>query len=244
LDSGFNPLNDAQAVARAHRLGQTRTVTVYRPFVAGTYEETLFQKADRKLGAAMVFRMSNAAAAPAEDALDSLFELRAANLDTAEGSTDGPQQGGPDVLAFISQGFWRSMREDAGLASLPEVAAMITAVSGSAFDAGQLSSEQQTVIAAAMKRLADVRAGAAATSGGDDDAMMSGVSKTRSGGIRVRIHASQTEPGDEFSTRHQPGEVVNEDALPASAVDDLAVDVGVEEDEGTEAGLASPTDDA
>lgn len=228
LDSDFNPLNDAQAVARAHRLGQTRAVRVFRPFVAGTYEEALFSKADRKLGAAMVFRISNAApaqsaaaAAAAEegDPLESLLELRAANLDTGGAAAEGD---GPDLMAFISQGFWRSMREDAGLAALPEVAAMITAVSGSQFDPGQLSGEQQAVVAAAMKRLADVRAATSAAGVEEDDG---GMSKTRSGGVRLRVTAS-ADQDDEFTVaRRQSNEVVNEDELPEAAADDFAVDV-------------------
>ena len=37
-DSDWNPQNDVQAMARCHRIGQTRKVTVYRLLTAGTYE--------------------------------------------------------------------------------------------------------------------------------------------------------------------------------------------------------------
>ena len=39
-DSDWNPQNDVQAMARCHRIGQTRKVTVYRLLTAGTYEAT------------------------------------------------------------------------------------------------------------------------------------------------------------------------------------------------------------
>ncbi|KZO96028.1 hypothetical protein CALVIDRAFT_481994 [Calocera viscosa TUFC12733] len=44
-DSDWNPSNDAQAMDRAHRLGQTRQVTVYRLIVKGTIDERIVQMA-------------------------------------------------------------------------------------------------------------------------------------------------------------------------------------------------------
>ena len=38
-DSDWNPQNDVQAMARCHRIGQTKTVNVYRLVTRGTYEE-------------------------------------------------------------------------------------------------------------------------------------------------------------------------------------------------------------
>lgn len=37
-DSDWNPQNDIQATARAHRIGQKKEVTVYRLITANTYE--------------------------------------------------------------------------------------------------------------------------------------------------------------------------------------------------------------
>ena len=39
-----------QAEARAHRIGQQKSVRVYRLVTKGTYEEELFSRANRKLG--------------------------------------------------------------------------------------------------------------------------------------------------------------------------------------------------
>lgn len=49
-DSDWNPQNDLQAMARCHRIGQSRDVTVYRLVTRGTYEQELFQSASRKYG--------------------------------------------------------------------------------------------------------------------------------------------------------------------------------------------------
>lgn len=48
FDSDWNPQQDLQAMDRAHRIGQTRPVIVYRFATRGTVEETLLLKADSK----------------------------------------------------------------------------------------------------------------------------------------------------------------------------------------------------
>ena len=47
-DSDWNPTVDQQAMDRAHRLGQTKQVTVYRLVVKGTIEERILQRAREK----------------------------------------------------------------------------------------------------------------------------------------------------------------------------------------------------
>ena len=48
LDPWWNPAAEAQAVDRAHRIGQTRTVMVYRMVAAGTIEEKVMALQRRK----------------------------------------------------------------------------------------------------------------------------------------------------------------------------------------------------
>lgn len=50
FDSDWNPQNDAQALARAHRIGQTKQVQVYRLVMRGSYEKEMFTRASMKLG--------------------------------------------------------------------------------------------------------------------------------------------------------------------------------------------------
>ena len=47
-DSDWNPTIDSQAMDRAHRLGQTKQVTVYRMVVRGTIEERMRDRAKQK----------------------------------------------------------------------------------------------------------------------------------------------------------------------------------------------------
>lgn len=58
-DHDWNPSNDAQAMDRAHRLGQTRQVTVYRLITRGTIDERIVQLARVKkdVSAALLARI-------------------------------------------------------------------------------------------------------------------------------------------------------------------------------------------
>ena len=49
-DSDWNPQNDVQAIARAHRIGQTEEVKVFRLISKKTYETEMFERASKKLG--------------------------------------------------------------------------------------------------------------------------------------------------------------------------------------------------
>ncbi|WRT70120.1 uncharacterized protein IL334_007114 [Kwoniella shivajii] len=49
FDSDYNPQNDLQAMARAHRIGQQRHVSIYRFVSKGTIEEDILEKAKRKM---------------------------------------------------------------------------------------------------------------------------------------------------------------------------------------------------
>lgn len=47
-DSDWNPTVDQQAMDRAHRLGQTKQVTVYRLVCKGTVDERILARAQAK----------------------------------------------------------------------------------------------------------------------------------------------------------------------------------------------------
>ena len=49
-DSDWNPQNDLQAMARCHRIGQTKEVKVYRLITKATYEQSLFETSAKKYG--------------------------------------------------------------------------------------------------------------------------------------------------------------------------------------------------
>lgn len=48
-DSDWNPQSDIQAMGRVHRIGQTKTVHVYRLVCSGTIEERMIERAEKKL---------------------------------------------------------------------------------------------------------------------------------------------------------------------------------------------------
>ncbi|CAB3408740.1 unnamed protein product [Caenorhabditis bovis] len=49
FDSDWNPQNDLQAMSRAHRIGQTKTVNIYRLVTKGSVEEEIVERAKQKL---------------------------------------------------------------------------------------------------------------------------------------------------------------------------------------------------
>eukprot|EP00879_Flechtneria_rotunda_P012304 GHRR01012851.1.p1 GENE.GHRR01012851.1~~GHRR01012851.1.p1 ORF type:complete len:597 (+),score=210.52 GHRR01012851.1:462-2252(+) len=49
FDSDWNPQNDLQAMSRAHRIGQTETVNIYRLVTSGSVEEEILERAKRKM---------------------------------------------------------------------------------------------------------------------------------------------------------------------------------------------------
>lgn len=66
-DSDWNPTIDSQAMDRAHRLGQTRQVTVYRLLTRGTIEERMRNRAKQKEQVQQVVMEGKAAAFPKEE---------------------------------------------------------------------------------------------------------------------------------------------------------------------------------
>ncbi|KAI8927638.1 P-loop containing nucleoside triphosphate hydrolase protein [Entophlyctis helioformis] len=50
FDSDWNPQNDLQAQSRCHRIGQKKTVQIYRLVTRNTYEREMFDRASLKLG--------------------------------------------------------------------------------------------------------------------------------------------------------------------------------------------------
>ncbi|KAG1847208.1 P-loop containing nucleoside triphosphate hydrolase protein, partial [Suillus subalutaceus] len=48
-DCDWNPQNDLQAIARAHRIGQTKTVKVYRLICRGSVEDQMLDRIRRKM---------------------------------------------------------------------------------------------------------------------------------------------------------------------------------------------------
>jgi SNF2 family DNA or RNA helicase len=77
LDPWWNPAVEAQAVDRAHRIGQTRPVIAYRLLARNTVEERVAQLQDKKreLVAAVMGDASAFTGKLTRDDLESLLDL-------------------------------------------------------------------------------------------------------------------------------------------------------------------------
>ena len=64
FDPWWNPAAEAQATDRAHRIGQTRPVTVYRLLTRGTVEEKVVRMQIRKSALAAAIDEAGASDAP------------------------------------------------------------------------------------------------------------------------------------------------------------------------------------
>ena len=87
-DSDWNPTIDAQAMDRAHRIGQTKQVTIYRLVCRHTIEERILQRAGQKADIQQTvysggFKMAAAAGGDLKAA-----ELRAFLLDETAGAEE------------------------------------------------------------------------------------------------------------------------------------------------------------
>lgn len=67
-DCDWNPQNDLQAIARAHRIGQTKTVKVYRLICRGSVEDQMLDRIRRKMFLSLkVMSSSTSSSSPNED---------------------------------------------------------------------------------------------------------------------------------------------------------------------------------
>ena len=72
-DSDWNPQNDVQAIARAHRIGQTEEVKVYRLISKKTYEAEMYRRASKKLGLDQAVFLSNQNQTPMQEGMGDII---------------------------------------------------------------------------------------------------------------------------------------------------------------------------
>ena len=98
FDSDWNPQNDLQAQARCHRIGQTKSVKIYRLITRNTYEREMFDRAGMKLGLdkAILQKMG-----PESSGLEDLSE-----------STSTPQMSKTQVEDLLKKGAYGILMEN------------------------------------------------------------------------------------------------------------------------------------
>ncbi|KAJ7665099.1 P-loop containing nucleoside triphosphate hydrolase protein [Mycena polygramma] len=95
-DSDWNPQNDLQAIARAHRIGQTKEVQVYRLVCRATVEDQMLDRIRRKLF--LSAKVIGAEAGGGSEGRDA----------------EGPQ-GGSELMAILRRGSSALTRSDDGM---------------------------------------------------------------------------------------------------------------------------------
>ena len=131
----WNPHADMQAMSRAHRIGQTRAVAVFRLFTRGTVEERVLELAKRKMALDHVFRGGGRTSAENQRLLQDVLKWGAAEL-----FDDGDNGGDAEGTAAMAQ-------QAAAAAAAAEAAAAALRAAGKPLDA---EAEKAQRIAAEM----------------------------------------------------------------------------------------------
>ncbi|KAF9241300.1 P-loop containing nucleoside triphosphate hydrolase protein [Melanogaster broomeanus] len=98
-DSDWNPQNDLQAIARAHRIGQTKIVKVYRLICRGSVEDQMLDRIRRKLFLSLKV-MSTTSASSSSDGTQ---------------SEDNPQLKSTELMDILRKGSSAISRTDTGM---------------------------------------------------------------------------------------------------------------------------------
>ena len=100
LDHDWNPVKDLQAIDRAHRLGQKRTVNVYRLITQGSIEEKImrYQKFKSDTANVLVGADNRSLGSMATDELLELFTLddgdpKSSKVSISKSSANGNDEG-------------------------------------------------------------------------------------------------------------------------------------------------------
>jgi chromodomain-helicase-DNA-binding protein 1 len=130
FDSDWNPQNDLQAMARAHRIGQKNHVNVYRFVSKGTIEEEILERAKRKmvLEYSIMRKMDGPTKkldptdAYSREELQAILKFGAQNMFNNQESSNLENMNLDDVLARAEAHNTEDMNEDSEFMSAFQVA--------------------------------------------------------------------------------------------------------------------------
>ncbi|KAG6336253.1 hypothetical protein ID866_2830 [Astraeus odoratus] len=99
-DSDWNPQNDLQAIARAHRIGQTKIVKVFRLICQGSVEDQMLDRLRRKLFLSLKV-MSTASSSTTQDEENAQLKL-AELVDILRKGSSAIAEGSMDLERFLA----------------------------------------------------------------------------------------------------------------------------------------------
>jgi len=104
VEHDWNPMKDLQAMDRAHRLGQTKVVNVYRLIARGTLEEKIMglQKFKLNIANTVINKENTSITTMSTDQLLDLFSYEAANKKGKIGSGSGAD-GSTDLMGNVDK---------------------------------------------------------------------------------------------------------------------------------------------
>ena len=116
-DSDWNPQMDLQAVDRAHRIGQTKPVVIYRFMTEGTVEEKIIERAQKKLylDAAVIQqgRLAEQSKSLSKDEMLSMIRFGADAVFKAKDAGDGEMDyTDADIDALLARGEERTRADN------------------------------------------------------------------------------------------------------------------------------------
>merc|ERR1712159_129074 len=105
FDSDWNPQVDMQAMARVHRIGQKKPVHIYRLVTAGTVEERMTQRAEKKLFLEQMVSRGSTAAAESMEALDKndLYAMLRFGVDAVFSKDSGDPPTGEELTELMDR---------------------------------------------------------------------------------------------------------------------------------------------
>ncbi|KAI0685348.1 P-loop containing nucleoside triphosphate hydrolase protein [Cytidiella melzeri] len=104
FDSDWNPQNDLQAIARAHRIGQTQVVKVYRLICQGSVEDQMLDRIRRKLFLSMKVMNSHTSVSSSDDEQNVTLQRNELMSILRKGSSaiSGVENGGLTLGEFLA----------------------------------------------------------------------------------------------------------------------------------------------
>ncbi|KAL0564816.1 hypothetical protein V5O48_017222 [Marasmius crinis-equi] len=104
-DSDWNPQNDLQAIARAHRIGQKKVVNVYRLICGGSVEDQMLDRIRRKLFLSVKLMGSDNASAQSGDEASMMRSSELMDILRKGSSALSEESAGIDLDSFLAAPF-------------------------------------------------------------------------------------------------------------------------------------------